>query len=350
LLNTQHSTTAHLTAHLTMVNQDNMMAGKGFAQTAAYAVVGYQQIDTMAINYPINFPNSTWMAPNYQSLLFSSTNQFLSQVTNHHIANNDNSLIHQTIPISLPPKSIQIRSPIEIAKYRQIKMESKHIFFPHDLPMGPWVAPQNAFEELQSYCQDKSTGGGAFGLIKKRYVCQGKENGSLGNRIFFQCECSGKYTTSSTGIRAAAATSKKTDCKWGVWVEQSTEGWIPSICSLSKLKMNGNIGTESFDSHNHSLAATFLDVKKSAKLREIPDEIATFCNSLHEARMKPSKIYYSALEKCGKLGIEPTFILADIQNKYSLNRNSVLSKNRKRASATAKKNAMIEKSGDGQWY
>jgi hypothetical protein len=56
--------------------------------------------------------------------------------------------------------------------------------------------------------------------------------------------------------------------------------------------MSGNIGTEMFDSHNHQLAQTFLYVKKSAKFREIPDEIAIFCNSLHEATMKPSKIFY----------------------------------------------------------
>jgi hypothetical protein len=327
-----------------MVNQDNMLAGNGFAQPTAYAEVlnrkddraitpperavaihgdtkktppgvGYQHIDTMAIN----LPTTSWLALNYHSLLQSSTNQILSQVTNYPVANEDNSLVHQTTATSLPTKSLQMRSPIEIAKYRQIKMESQHIFFPHDLPMGPWVTSQIAFEAMQSYCQDKSTGGGGFGLIQKRYTYQGKENGSLGTRRFFQCECSGKYKTSSTGLRAAAATSKKTDCKWGVWVEQSTEGWIPSICSLSKLKMNDNIGTESFDSHNHSLAATVLDVKKSAKLRGIHDEIATFCNTLHEARIRPSKIYYSALEKCDKLGIAPTFVLADIQNKYSLN-------------------------------
>jgi hypothetical protein len=111
-----------------------------------------------------------------------------------------------------------------------------------------------------------------------------------------------------------------TECPWEIWTEETTAGWVVSIpteraikYAMESEKNNDNVCL----CHNHDLVTTDLERLAFPALREIPIEIVTFANNLHEAGgYTPSQLYRALVSKCRKDGYPVTFTQIDIKNKY----------------------------------
>jgi hypothetical protein len=96
---------------------------------------------------------------------------------------------------------------------------------PEGLPLGP----DNSLEGLRDRIQAWSKGQG-FTL----YI-QDSSNATQvrGKRVMLACHRYGKarkLTANRNAVDMArpTQTTKKTDCKWAIWLDESTEGWMVS--------------------------------------------------------------------------------------------------------------------------
>jgi hypothetical protein len=100
-------------------------------------------------------------------------------------------------------------------------------------------------------------------------------------------------------------------------MEESTEGWVPAAynrASIAAALKERAANAEAV--HNHELTTKESETRSVAALRDIPEEILSFCDNLAEGRLKPAQIYERAKEKCADLDIAVTFTLRDFQNRY----------------------------------
>lgn len=191
-----------------------------------------------------------------------------------------------TAPLAASAKSVLIRTPEAIYQERNKDMGAKGISFPSGFPEGPWKSSEEAKDCINKcYAQKTSTGCGAFtAVFRSSVVMASASKGSKkGNRRLLVCDHQGGHKSKSTGVRNGYS-SKRTGCPWGIWMEESTEGWVPAAynrASIAAALKERAANAEAV--HNHELTTKESETRSVAALRDIPEEILSFCdNNLRE--------------------------------------------------------------------
>ena len=124
--------------------------------------------------------------------------------------------------------------------------------------MGPWspgkTGLDEAWTEFDAWAKNKRTGGGAFGLRKGSSRSATAKKGA---QQLYECSRAGKYTPAFSHVgesKQRQCGSEKCECPWGVWLEESDEGWVSS-------QMKGG-GGDRRGSHNHELAKSHYHIKE----------------------------------------------------------------------------------------
>ena len=221
-------------------------------------------------------------------------------------------------PLDASANSV-VRTPEEIQQEMSKVMIAQGISFPSGFPKGPWKTPEEAKNCINKcYAQQTSTGCGAFTVVFRTSVStsSASKRSKKGNRRLLVCDHQRHHKSKSTGLRNGNF-SKRTGCPWGIWIEESTEGWIPA--AYNRASIAAAVKEKAADAetiHNHELIVKESEKRSVAALRYIPEKILHLCDHLAEGHLKPAKIYESAKEKCAELGIEVNFTLKDFQNRY----------------------------------
>jgi hypothetical protein len=257
--------------------------------------------------------------PNWQdTIMFSTGNQ---QCFNRPGESSAPILVNPTAtaPLVAPAKSMLTRTPEAVYTEMNQVMGAKGIYFPSGFPKGPWKKSEEAKDCINKcYAQKTSTGCGAFtAIFRSCMVARSASKGSKkGNRQLLVCDHHGGHISKSTGVRKGHC-SKRTGCPWGIWIEESTEGWIPAF--YNRASIAAALKEQAADAeavHNHELIIKDSEKRSVATLRYFPEEILPYCDNLAGGRLKSAQIYERAKEKCADLDIEVNFTLRDFKNRY----------------------------------
>ena len=165
--------------------------------------------------------------------------------------------------------------------------------FPDGFPTeGPWDSEEEAFDTISRFCKNSKTGDGAHGISKN---CR-RAFGSMarGPSVTYSCD---RYRNPKAGVK-----TKHCGCKWAIVLEQTKIGW--TVCRAKTLE------------HNHDLPKSAVEANANSANRHMPENIDGMAKFLNKARMKPAKIFRFLVQECNEQGIDVTFTLKDIQNKY----------------------------------
>ena len=176
------------------------------------------------------------------------------------------------------------------------------------------------FEELYSQVEmrakDPSIGGGAFSVRRDSTTPATSRRGKTQQ---IACSSVGKPTTKQLTemTRPNQKESVKTDCKWVIGTEESTEGWVITYPPPDSIKHAVTNFPNKFECvcHNHQLKTNQVEIMMDPKLRSIPDNLRALANTLHEkAGLSASKIYFALVRECREQGIDVTFSQEDVRN------------------------------------
>ena len=142
---------------------------------------------------------------------------------------------------------------------------------PPDFPSGPWKDLDTAFANIQFYCKNSLTGGGAhaIGLSTPR-----AQTATAGEKHDVVCCFRNKFKQAIGPIRKRG--SSATECKWRVSLEHAQEGWVIRDFPVSE--------------HNHDLAKTTEEHLANPSLRKIPLELEEIGIFLKSTFHKPTEI------------------------------------------------------------
>jgi hypothetical protein len=122
-----------------------------------------------------------------------------------------------------------------------------------NIPMQCYPTEKALFDAISKNAGNRKTDGGAHGVPLGGNSMK-KDLKTMGPRRLLQCDCAGEYR-GKVNTNQRQSTTKKCDCQWGFWIEQSTRGWMfaqPSNNAIKYIKDEGVDGV--FHSgHNHLL-------------------------------------------------------------------------------------------------
>ena len=211
----------------------------------------------------------------------------------------------------------QNQSPPSATKFnlrsvKQINEERCKIYPNHrfqvGMPIGPWPDLQTAIERLGEWAEKVvgfkiKRGGGKHASkrrgITKQLLCD--RSGTLSRKL---------STYDTDGAERRNTKTKKCNCPWELWIEESDVGWIP-------MKMSEKcFSTNDFHGGTHTLMNSTTEMLSNASCRNIPEHLIETANILFDARIYPSKIYTRLFEICREEKIEVTFIQKDVANLF----------------------------------
>lgn len=122
------------------------------------------------------------------------------------------------------------------------------------------------FEAIKAWAADPDQGGGAHKIIKQETVAAVKErkrSHMRGIQRRIVCECYGKPP--------AGSPSKKTECKWVVWIE---EGVKVGDSDVPPRAQKVSIVTKAVLQHNHSCEPPLTPDERGTEWRELGERLA----------------------------------------------------------------------------
>ena len=182
--------------------------------------------------------------------------------------------------------------------------------------IGVFPTFEELYSEVELRAKDPSIGGGAFSVRRDSTTPATSKRGKT-QRI--ACSSVGKPTTKQLTemTRPNQKESVKTDCKWIISTEESSEGWVityPPKDSIEHVEANCPNKFECV-CHNHPLKTNPVEIMMDPKLRSIPDELRALAKILHDDGGLPaSKIYFALVRRCRELDIDVTFSQEDVRN------------------------------------
>lgn len=196
---------------------------------------------------------------------------------------------------------------------QEIRSSRNSIPFDPQMPMGPWspgkTGLDEAWTEFDAWAKNKRTGGGAFGLRKGSSRSATAKKGA---QQLYECSRAGKYTPAFSHVgesKQRQCGSEKCECPWGVWLEESDEGWVTS-------QMKGG-GGDRRGSHNHELVKSLEAANAEAALREIPPALEVIGDAMHIGGASTAKINQTLKANAKAIGIEVTWNYSDVAKKWA---------------------------------
>ena len=145
-------------------------------------------------------------------------------------------------------------------------------YVPSDFPVGPWLSHEDAKDDIQKFCKDINTGGGAWSI---------RWNGTPKPDAVRRLVCSNAHDQNlSRGTGSKPRQQNGTKCQWRVKLSaRQTDGihdWVVS---------------GGFWKHNHDLLSSRSGLASSSRLRAgIPPELMLLGQQLHAAGMRAGVI------------------------------------------------------------
>ena len=117
-------------------------------------------------------------------------------------------------------------------------------------------------------------------------------------------------------------TTIKTDCKWSIWMEESTEGWMVASIPKAALADAPTSGMGSAPCHNHDMPKSQTERNQFHSLREIPPNLILTAETLVKAGNPPADIFRFLVSQWGEANAndDPPFTLTDVQNMFPVTR------------------------------
>ena len=237
-----------------------------------------------------------------EGLIFPPPHEPPSTSTNHTSTNTTN---------------VKHRTKEQVAMQCTSILNKNGLKMPTGMPMGPCQTVEELYDQINHWAKYPSTDGdGSFSVKKNSTKGPTKFRGP--SKLIL-CSRGGPIRAKVNDTRVAKQHSTITECPWEVWTEETTEGWVVSVPTERAIRFAVAEGKEGKEClcHNHDLVKTDEERLVFPTMREIPPQIETFANNLHEAGcLTPSQLYHALVTKCRKEGIPQTFTQSDIKNKY----------------------------------
>jgi hypothetical protein len=130
------------------------------------------------------------------------------------------------------------------------------------LPVGPCKSEDILIEDVRVWASTHKTNGGGFQIFKESRKPAGKIKGP---RRLLMCEKSGKVKPSNSNNYKPIQHTKKCECTWGVWIEQSVEGWTTVELPKKARELLIQPGATMATVHNHPLMLSVADMDTNAR-------------------------------------------------------------------------------------
>jgi hypothetical protein len=210
-------------------------------------------------------------------------------------------------------ESDNLRSPEAIVEERSKKCPQWDF---GETPMQCFATEGALIDAIIKNTKNHNTDGGGHGIprgLNSQKTYKGK-----GNCRLLQCDKSGEFRGKrNTGQRET--TTKKCNCKWGMWIEQSSDGWMfacPSAQAVKDIREKG--GDCDFNSsHSHPLFQTLDECNTDSTLRGLNAAQHSLAEILSRAGNTPTQIFHTLQRECKHNGEDVTFTAKDISNLFA---------------------------------
>jgi hypothetical protein len=185
---------------------------------------------------------------------------------------------------------------------------------PEGLPLGPENSLKGLKDRIETWAKEQG-----FSLSKQDTT---PANKSRGQRLSFACHRYGRprknQNRNQIDMSRPTQTTTKTDCKWSIWVEESTEGWMVAMLPRGALSEATTKGTGTAPVHNHELPKTQTERNQFHTLREIPEHLRQYAEILAKAGTAFSDIFRFLVSEWDdeNANEDPPFTLKDVQNMF----------------------------------
>ena len=192
------------------------------------------------------------------------------------------------------------------------------------LPIGPFATEDDIIIAVRGWAANPSTNGGAFGIRNQSFV---PESNVRGFRRLLVCDREGVFRPQPQRTVRPNQTSKRRDCKWGIWIEHVAEGWTTvEMPKRAKEFMKGRNSDSIAMAHNHELLRTPAEMNTNCNLRSISEDMKDVADTLWKAGNSPSEIFAFLSKLCQQMRIPVSFTPKDIYNMYARSWSSQLLK------------------------
>jgi len=187
------------------------------------------------------------------------------------------------------------------------------------MPIGPFVSERELLKALDEWAEDTHTDGGGFIILKTRsgLIHPTKTKGA---RRLLTCDRAGEHKEKANGSRIRNRGTKKCNCTWALWIEESSEGFMvaePCAKALATLlQRNAPSGTSFHSLHSHDMYLTNDEKNTNPSLRSMSDKESEIAELLSKAGLSSSLIYNFLYSQCKEEGRPVTFTKEDIYNRF----------------------------------